>query len=84
MRSEGFWREVQTFITSKTTGRPEAAPGFHDDRVLAVAMGMLVRQKAPPPRSTPGEAEPLPSYGHAWDTGTRRRGPGARRRRRRE
>jgi hypothetical protein len=83
MRSEGFWREVQTFVTNSATGRPEAAPGFHDDRVLAVAMGMLVRQKTPPPRPSPGDPEPLPSYGHDWDPGTRTPAPPARRVRRR-
>jgi hypothetical protein len=34
----GFWRECSTFQRGPT-GRPEALPGCHDDRVMAMAIG---------------------------------------------
>ena len=67
MCSEGFWREVQTFITNERTGKPEAAVGFHDDRVLAVAIALHVRQSLPPPATGDTRLPPLDDYAADWD-----------------
>ena len=59
MRSEAFWREVQVFVSAQATGKPEAAQGYHDDRVMAAAIGLLVRQKQAPPNVKGVKAPPL-------------------------
>jgi hypothetical protein len=63
MRSEGFWREVQVFATNERTGKPEAEEGYHDDRVMAGAIGLLVRQKQAAPNVSGKAAKPLPAAG---------------------
>jgi hypothetical protein len=37
----GFWREASTFHRSPT-GKPEALPGFKDDRVIGLAIGVYL------------------------------------------
>jgi len=61
MRSAGFWREVQVFATHERTGKPEAEPGYHDDRVMAKAIDLLVRQKQAAPNVSGKAAKPLPA-----------------------
>lgn len=41
-RSERFWRECRSFIRGRG-GRAEAASGTHDDCVMAMALGIAVR-----------------------------------------
>jgi hypothetical protein len=37
-----FWRECTTFHRNKKNGKPEAMQGYHDDRVLALAIGVYL------------------------------------------
>jgi len=47
IRSEETYEELQTFVTTPS-GRPEAAPGCHDDEVMSLAIGAhLLRNTGP-------------------------------------
>lgn len=38
----GFWRECQVFHRNAKTGKPKAIEGYHDDRVMALAIGVYL------------------------------------------
>ena len=43
-RSARLWNECRTFVRT-ANGRPEAAPGAHDDCVMAMAIALAVREE---------------------------------------
>ena len=48
--------ELKSFIVDKLTGRAEAAPGRHDDRVMALAIGLALENLATPMKPRRGPA----------------------------
>lgn len=44
IKSPGLVDEMRTFIDNPATNKPEAAQGFHDDRVLSLAIAWYVAQ----------------------------------------
>ena len=66
---ETTYRQVAAFIYNKTSGKPEASPGFHDDIILACAhaliaknwrCGVRIAKKLPKPAAhvkTPAESD---------------------------
>lgn len=38
----GFWKECHTFVRNPKTGKPEALPNCHDDRVMGMGIGVYL------------------------------------------
>ncbi len=55
-----FWREAMTFILNNN-GKPEAAPGNYDDRVMAQAIKIQLHAWLPPPVKA---SYAVPDYGY--------------------
>jgi hypothetical protein len=66
MRDRAFWTECYTFQRQKN-GKVEANAGYHDDRIMATAIGEQVRATMAPPVRKQAKLEKMPDYRYPWD-----------------
>lgn len=67
IRDKGWYGEARVFIS--TQRRPEAQQGYHDDRIMATAVGEHIRSTTAPPASKGQHLPPLRSYTTSFERG---------------